>query len=279
MQSHVRRRTYTAFLDFVRDCAQIFHNAKLYNRHDSVIYQDAEALEKVLGEALGECVAAGTIPPAHAELPDLGPLPPPSPDLSPASPEQDVEGGSADEDEDEDEEEDDDDDDDDDDDGGPGSKRRRSSARTRKVARGGSMQPTPRTTRRRAGGALGGGGPKDGEGEEGGGGGAGSAGGAGGSGAGGSGAGGGGGGGGSSGRKLKDDPRRKRGRPPRVDTPMEIRIKNILKALRKLRDDDSGQQRISAFEKLPEKKEFPEYFQEIKNPIALDIVRVCSSAG
>ncbi|KAG0128409.1 hypothetical protein HOY82DRAFT_489145 [Tuber indicum] len=81
--------------------------------------------------------------------------------------------------------------------------------------------------------------------------------------------------GGGEGSRQKDlsDPRRKRGRPPRVDTPMEIRVKNVLKALRKLKDESDGRLRISTFEKLPEKKEFPEYFQEIKDPIALDIIR------
>ena len=41
------------------------------------------------------------------------------------------------------------------------------------------------------------------------------------------------------GSRQKDltDPRRKRGRPPRVDTPMEVRVKNVLKALRKLKDE------------------------------------------
>lgn len=80
-------------------------------------------------------------------------------------------------------------------------------------------------------------------------------------------------------KRARNDPRRKRGRPPRVDSPLEIRIKNILKALRKLKDEESGRQRIAAFEKLPEKKEFPEYFEEITNPIALDIVRVCILAS
>lgn len=37
-------------------------------------------------------------------------------------------------------------------------------------------------------------------------------------------------------RRDREDPRRKRGRPPRVDTPMECRIKNIMKGLRKLKD-------------------------------------------
>lgn len=35
----------------------------------------------------------------------------------------------------------------------------------------------------------------------------------------------------------------------------------------------SGTQRILPFDKLPEKKEFPEYYQQIQNPIAVDNVR------
>jgi len=196
----------------------------------------------VLKDALAECVDLSVVPATDTELPDLGPLPPPSPELSAASPEQEVEDGSADE---EDEEEEEEEEEDDDDEEEETTKKRRGSGRGRRTTRGGSTQP--RTTRRRGGGAgnLTAGEVKDEDAEEGG------------------------------SRKIKDDPRRKRGRPPRVDTPMEIRIKNILKALRKLKDDETGQQRITAFEKLPEKKEFPEYFQEIKNPIALDIVRVC----
>ncbi|TGZ80195.1 Bromodomain-containing protein [Ascodesmis nigricans] len=73
-------------------------------------------------------------------------------------------------------------------------------------------------------------------------------------------------------RAPRDDPRRRRGRPPRVDTPMEMRIKNILKALRRLKDD-AGNQRIMDFDKLPEKKEFPEYYVQIRDPMAVDIVR------
>ncbi|KAF8250199.1 hypothetical protein K440DRAFT_542050 [Wilcoxina mikolae CBS 423.85] len=191
-------------------------------------------------DTLAEFAASGVIPAADSELPDLGPLPPPSPELSAASPEQEVEDGSADE---EDEEEEEEEEEEDDDDEEETTKKRRGSGRGRRTTRGGSTQP--RATRRRGGGAGNStaGEVKDEDVEEG------------------------------SGRKIKDDPRRKRGRPPRVDTPMEIRIKNILKALRKLKDGETGQQRITAFEKLPEKKEFPEYFQEIKNPIALDIVR------
>lgn len=38
--------------------------------------------------------------------------------------------------------------------------------------------------------------------------------------------------------KKEVDQRRKRGRPPKVDTPMECRIKNIMKGLRRCRDDE-----------------------------------------
>jgi len=242
VQASVRRRSYTSFADFVKDCTQIFFNAKLYNRHDSEIYQYADTLENVLKQALEACARKGLVRKEDAELPFLGELPPPSPELSAiASP---VQGqGEEEEEEEEDEEEDEDEESDDgDDDEEDGKKRRGSSGRGRRPT--GGMQP--RTTRRRTGTAGASGEAKEEEGEE-----------------------------ETGGRKVKDDPRRKRGRPPRVDTPMETRIKNILKALRKLKDEEAGNQRMLAFEKLPEKKEFPEYFTEIKNPIAMDIIKVC----
>lgn len=40
------------------------------------------------------------------------------------------------------------------------------------------------------------------------------------------------------GGRREIDHRRKRGRPPKVDTPMECRIKNIMRGLRKCRDDE-----------------------------------------
>ncbi|KAI9830258.1 MAG: hypothetical protein M1819_005785 [Sarea resinae] len=68
------------------------------------------------------------------------------------------------------------------------------------------------------------------------------------------------------------DARKKRGRPPRVDTPMEARIKSIMKGIRKLKSSD-GQLMVSHFEKLPDKAAMPEYFQEIKTPLAIDILK------
>ncbi|KAF2760855.1 Bromodomain-containing protein [Pseudovirgaria hyperparasitica] len=66
--------------------------------------------------------------------------------------------------------------------------------------------------------------------------------------------------------------RKKRGRPPRVDTPMEARIKNIMKAMRKPKNSQS-QLMISAFERLPDKTTMPEYYVEIKVPMAMDVLK------
>ncbi|KAF2224516.1 hypothetical protein BDZ85DRAFT_103338 [Elsinoe ampelina] len=65
------------------------------------------------------------------------------------------------------------------------------------------------------------------------------------------------------------DPRKKRGRPPKVLTPTEGRIQTVLKGLRKPKNDQ-GTALISHFERLPDKTAMPEYFQEVRNPIAYD---------
>jgi chromatin structure-remodeling complex subunit RSC1/2 len=72
---------------------------------------------------------------------------------------------------------------------------------------------------------------------------------------------------------IDGDPRKRRGRPPRVDTPMEARIKAVLKGMRKLKNPD-GTLKVGHFEKLPDKAVMPEYFAEIKNPMALDTIKV-----
>ncbi|KAL1637261.1 hypothetical protein SLS58_009448 [Diplodia intermedia] len=66
--------------------------------------------------------------------------------------------------------------------------------------------------------------------------------------------------------------RKKRGRPPRVDTPMEARIKAIMKAIRKPRNDQN-QLMVSHFERVPDKNVMPEYHNEIKIPMAMDILK------
>jgi len=72
--------------------------------------------------------------------------------------------------------------------------------------------------------------------------------------------------------------RKKRGRPPKVDTPMEVRIKNILKGMRKFKNKD-GVSKISSFDRLPDKAVMPEYFVSIKNPMAVDVLKVCKEVS
>jgi len=67
------------------------------------------------------------------------------------------------------------------------------------------------------------------------------------------------------------DSRRKR-RPPKVFTPLEGRIQVVLKGIRKLKNPD-GSAMISHFERLPDKAALPDYFVEIRYPIAYDMLR------
>jgi chromatin structure-remodeling complex subunit RSC1/2 len=79
--------------------------------------------------------------------------------------------------------------------------------------------------------------------------------------------------------KTDDVPkRRKRGRPPKIDTPEEARIRSILRAIRKVKDED-GRQLFTEFEKLPDQEQYPDYYNEIKKPIALDQITVHPDAG
>lgn len=73
---------------------------------------------------------------------------------------------------------------------------------------------------------------------------------------------------------AKDDPdaHKKRGRPPKVHTPMEARINTVLKGLRKFKNP-GGDLKILHFERLPDKSVMPEYYQEIKNPMAMDLIK------
>ena len=67
--------------------------------------------------------------------------------------------------------------------------------------------------------------------------------------------------------------KRKRGRPPKIDTPEEARIRSILRTVRKVKDSD-GRQLFLEFEKLPDQELYPDYYNEIKKPIALDFISV-----
>ncbi|KAI0106317.1 hypothetical protein F4776DRAFT_657721 [Hypoxylon sp. NC0597] len=78
-----------------------------------------------------------------------------------------------------------------------------------------------------------------------------------------------------SGRKSDardDDSHKKRGRPPKVFTPLEARIHALLKGLRKFKHPN-GDLLIVPFERLPDKQTTPDYFAAIKNPIALDLIK------
>ncbi|CEL06684.1 Putative Component of the RSC chromatin remodeling complex (Eurofung) [Aspergillus calidoustus] len=75
------------------------------------------------------------------------------------------------------------------------------------------------------------------------------------------------------GNKSADpEQRKKRGRPPRVDTPMEARIKAVLKGIRKLKGP-GNQLKVRHFERLPDKNVYPDYYIEIKDPIAIDLIK------
>ncbi|GAB7361351.1 hypothetical protein MBLNU230_g1407t1 [Neophaeotheca triangularis] len=66
--------------------------------------------------------------------------------------------------------------------------------------------------------------------------------------------------------------RKRRGRPPKLLTPTEARIQGVLKGIRKPRNKE-GVLAIKAFDKLPEKSQFPDYYQEVKNPMAYDLLK------
>lgn len=114
------KKDYTSFSQFVHDVAQIFRNAQVFNRPNSLIFKYSVRLLDVFKEKLQELISDGSIQAQDAELPDFGELPPvedsPSPD-----PEEE-EGEEEDEEE---EEEEDDEDDDSDDEGGRRRGRRR----------------------------------------------------------------------------------------------------------------------------------------------------------
>lgn len=71
---------------------------------------------------------------------------------------------------------------------------------------------------------------------------------------------------------AQEDAHKKRGRPPKVFTPLEARIHAVLKGLRKFKHPD-GDLKILPFEKLPDKQATPEYYAAIKNPIVLDTIK------
>ena len=203
------RKQYSEFNQFVRDFAQIVHNAKLYNRPNSGAYNDALAFEEVFRSELDKLVESELITREETEFPDLGEIPEatPEPDLPEEEEEPEEEA-----------EEDDDDEDDEADDSDEDRVGRRGRRGGRKSLSG----------RKRDG-------SEDKKGADG-------------------------------------DSRKRRGRPPRVDTPMEARIKAVLKGIRKFKDDH-GQLKVLHFERLPDKSMNPDYYAAVHNPIAIDLIK------
>lgn len=72
--------------------------------------------------------------------------------------------------------------------------------------------------------------------------------------------------------KGADAEQKRRGRPPKVATPMEHRIDRILKLLKKPKAP-GGATMLGPFERLPDKAELPEYYQVIQHPMAYDILK------
>lgn len=199
----MQRKQYSNFAEFVKDVAQICHNAQVYNRPSAPIFHAAVRLRELFQAKLKELVEKGDVRSEETTLPDLGELPPVE--------ESPMALSDAEDDEEDEEEEDEDEEDDETDDDGGSRRRRRGRARRSGFARRG-----------------------DGDKEE--------------------------------------DAHKKRGRPPSVLTPLESRISNILRGLRKPKDKD-GTLLILPFEKLPDKTLVTDYYQTISNPIALDNIK------
>ncbi|ODA79740.1 hypothetical protein RJ55_05334 [Drechmeria coniospora] len=129
IRGKLQRKLYTSVSEFVKDVAQICHNAQVYNRPSAPIFSAAVRLRDIFQEELRKLVGKGHISEADAKLPDLGELPPVEESSSRGSEvgdaEDDEDDDEEDEDDDDDESSDDDDDDDDDDDKGGGRRRRR----------------------------------------------------------------------------------------------------------------------------------------------------------
>jgi chromatin structure-remodeling complex subunit RSC1/2 len=64
----------------------------------------------------------------------------------------------------------------------------------------------------------------------------------------------------------------KRGRPPVIDKPFEQRIKNVLRTLRKEKDQQ-GESVTAMFERLPDPRDYPDYYKAIAQPISLDEIK------
>ncbi|CEP20371.1 RSC1 [Cyberlindnera jadinii] len=64
----------------------------------------------------------------------------------------------------------------------------------------------------------------------------------------------------------------KRGRPPVIDKPYEQRIKNVLRNLRREKGVE-GDSLTLLFERLPDPRDYPDYYKSITQPISLDEIK------
>lgn len=204
LQGKLNKKLYLSFREFVRDVAQICHNAQVYNRPSAPIFGAAEGLRQVFKAELKRLADKGLIKPDEAELPNLGELPPAEESVD----EDEDEGDEDDADEEEEDEE---------------SEEDEGEEEVERIRSRGRLRARTSTSQRATGGG-------------------------------------------------EDDEHKKRGRPPTLLTPTEARITAMLKGLRKLQDDE-GNPLVADFDKLPDKTMFPDYYEVIENPIALDTIK------
>ncbi|KAG5989425.1 hypothetical protein E4U52_005568 [Claviceps spartinae] len=76
IRSKIQKKQYSTFSEFVKDVAQICHNAQVYNRPSAPIFSAAVRLRDVFSDELGKLAAKGSISSDDAKLPHLGDLPP-----------------------------------------------------------------------------------------------------------------------------------------------------------------------------------------------------------
>lgn len=252
IKQNINHSRYDSISKFVIDLCQITHNARVFNRKDSVIYEHAVILDNYIREQLERLRTTGKFPDTDLEYPDMGPLPEGGGDGVPS-----LNGGGAgddddvmedEDDEDAEEEEDEDIDDDDDDDASYSKSSRRSShapgrrGRPRRSTAGQRKKKYDDVETEEAGGPAGSRRSS-----------------------------------GVVGVPLVTRPggseRKKRGRPPTVDKPHEHRIKAIMRGVRKEKEPKTNRLLYQAFEKLPDFKNYPEYYVEVQEPIALDMIR------
>ncbi|KAL5598547.1 hypothetical protein BROUX41_003523 [Berkeleyomyces rouxiae] len=75
IRSKILRKQYTAFSEFVRDVAQICHNAQVFNRPSAGIFGAAVRLRELFVSELNNMAERRIISGEDAKLPDLGDLP------------------------------------------------------------------------------------------------------------------------------------------------------------------------------------------------------------